>query len=77
MAEEDIRDVPNAFLCWQCGNPLGSSPSDDFCGDDCQTAWYATLVDPMARPYDEVMAEAHRHERAAGQWWAAGKRPAA
>lgn len=77
MADWDTRDAATVFLCRICGNSLGNSPSDDFCGDECQTAWYAALVNPMARPYEEVMADAHRHETQEGQWWAAGKRPAA
>jgi hypothetical protein len=77
MADWNVHDVAAGVLCRKCGNQLGNSPSDDFCSDECQTAWYTALVNPMARPYDEVMAEAHKHELDDGQWWAAGKRPAA
>lgn len=26
-------------LCCQCGRPLGDSPSDDFCSENCQQVW--------------------------------------
>lgn len=37
--------------CFQCHGPLGSSPSDDFCSDSCQTAWHSKHADhTMSRP---------------------------
>lgn len=37
----DIIDAIDAVTdgCWQCGDPLGSSPSGDFCSEDCQEQW--------------------------------------
>jgi hypothetical protein len=38
----DILDrIDAAVGCQQCGAPLDGSPSDDFCSDDCQTAWHS------------------------------------
>lgn len=77
MADWDIRAVTTPLCCNpECRKPLTTSPSDDFCSDECQRAWHAGVVDPMAHPYDEVMATARRSERLRGPWWAAG-RPAA
>lgn len=36
-----ISAIDQATGCQQCGKPLGSSPSDDFCNEGCQTAWHA------------------------------------
>lgn len=33
-----------ARLCQSCQQPLGRSPSDDFCSESCQQHWYAALI---------------------------------
>jgi hypothetical protein len=41
----DILDLIDAATgCQQCEGPLGSSPSDLFCSEDCQTTWSALRV---------------------------------
>lgn len=34
-------DNATAPACVVCTGPLGDSPSDDYCGEACQTAWLA------------------------------------
>jgi len=34
-------DTGRRGACSQCGRPLGDSPSDDFCSENCQAAWRA------------------------------------
>lgn len=44
----DFLDRLDAAIgCQQCGGPLGSSPSDDFCDDDCQARWHAQHADRL------------------------------
>lgn len=35
-----ISAIDAATGCQQCGEPLGSSPSSDFCSEFCQGAWH-------------------------------------
>jgi hypothetical protein len=49
--------------CQQCGKPLGTSVSDDFCRQECQAAWNAERAKPLS-DYREPW-----HDWA---WWAAG-----
>lgn len=60
-----ISAIDQATGCHQCGNPLGSSPSSDFCSEFCQATWQEKRVDrtrttgtvgPVAISYD-YMAE--------------------
>jgi hypothetical protein len=61
----DIIDrIDAAVGCQQCGGPLGASPSDDFCGEDCQSAWRRAQVgaedgagDTRPAPVDEVFSD--------------------
>lgn len=47
----DILDrIEQALGCQQCQGPLGGSPSDDFCGEKCATAWRAERVGAEAPP---------------------------
>jgi hypothetical protein len=39
-----ITAIDAATGCQQCGGPLGASPSDLFCDQDCQAAWSAEQV---------------------------------
>lgn len=54
-----LAAIDAAVGCQQCGGPLGPSPSDDFCRQDCQDAWHAAHTDRLAgyrepwdRPWD-------------------------
>lgn len=38
---------PAGPRCPACDGPLGASPSDDFCDDVCQRAFYAKTSDPL------------------------------
>jgi hypothetical protein len=40
-----VESIDAALGCQQCGNPLGSSPSDDFCSDLCQGEWSENRVE--------------------------------
>ncbi len=40
--EYAIGDPP----CQHCGQPRGTSVSDDFCSEDCQQAWQARHAVP-------------------------------
>ena len=42
-----IAELDAAIGCQQCGGPLDSSPSDDFCSPSCQTAWSAARTQPL------------------------------
>lgn len=44
-----ISAIDHVTGCQQCGNPLGPSPSDDFCGEGCQQAWAAKRVAPKVQ----------------------------
>lgn len=81
MADVDVGAATNAYACRRCGNPLGDSPSDFFCGERCQTEWYTAVANPPApphgEPHEEVVAETAGPESDRDQWWAAGRRPAA
>lgn len=33
-------------VCASCGGPIGPSPSDQFCSEQCQTSWYANHAVP-------------------------------
>lgn len=39
-----ISAIDAATGCQHCGNPLGSSPSPDFCSEPCQAIWRANRV---------------------------------
>lgn len=39
-----LEAIDAATGCQQCGNPLGASPSSDFCSEFCQGAWHANRV---------------------------------
>lgn len=39
-----ISAIDAATGCQQCGNPLRSSPSADFCGEFCQATWQANRI---------------------------------
>jgi hypothetical protein len=60
--DETLARIDSATGCRQCGNPLGPSPSDDFCGEGCQHAWHAgmrmpkALTEPALNPSNSVMA---------------------
>lgn len=32
------------LLCQSCQRPLGRSPSDTFCSENCQQRWHAALI---------------------------------
>jgi hypothetical protein len=36
-----INTAPDDCHCRYCGHPLGESPSEDFCSEDCQQSWQA------------------------------------
>lgn len=40
-----LAAIDEAIGCHQCGGGLGSSPSDDFCGEACQGMWQARNAD--------------------------------
>jgi endogenous inhibitor of DNA gyrase (YacG/DUF329 family) len=44
--------------CCKCGRPLGDSPSDDFCSENCQNLWRAehATVEPGNEVLDRVQA---------------------
>lgn len=44
-----IAAINHATGCHHCGAPLDASPSDDFCGQDCQQAWAAARTAPDYR----------------------------
>lgn len=48
MTADIIASIDRAIGCQRCGNPLGSSPSDDFCGERCQHAWHAKRAPRVA-----------------------------
>lgn len=33
--------------CQSCQQPLGRSPSDDFCSESCQQRWHAALISEL------------------------------
>lgn len=39
-----ISAIDAATGCQHCGNPLGSSPSSDFCSEFCQATWHEKRV---------------------------------
>jgi len=40
-----------ADTCAQCGDPLETSPSPDFCSDSCQSTWHAkSAIHAITRP---------------------------
>lgn len=41
-----ISAIDSATGCHQCGNPLGSSPSSDFCSEFCQRTWQSNRAAP-------------------------------
>lgn len=43
-----ISAIDAATGCQHCGNPLGSSPSSDFCSEFCQRTWQAKRVGVVA-----------------------------
>lgn len=46
--ERDILDrIDDDTLCTWCASTLDGSVSDTFCGQACQTAWYAQSVDQL------------------------------
>lgn len=49
-----IAAIDQAVGCQQCGNPLGSSPSSDFCSEYCQRMWQASRVGATAEPSGTV-----------------------
>lgn len=48
MTPDIISAIDAATGCQHCGNPLGSSPSSDFCSEFCQGAWHAKRVKEVA-----------------------------
>jgi hypothetical protein len=38
--------------CQRCGRPLGVSPSDDFCREECQQAWHAGRAESLRSDAD-------------------------
>lgn len=50
MTADIISAIDAATGCQQCGNPLGSSPSSDFCSEFCQGSWHEKRVgiEPVA-----------------------------
>jgi hypothetical protein len=72
-----VSAIDEVLGCQQCGGPLGESPSGDFCGPGCASAWAAERVG--ARPGDVVaafpaLAEAAREIAASLRADAAGGR---
>lgn len=47
-----IAELDAAIGCQQCGQPLGNSPSNDFCAPECQSAWSAAHAEDLS-VYDE------------------------
>lgn len=54
-----IAQLDAAIGCQQCGNPLGDSPSADFCGADCQQAWTASRAQALSSYVEPVEHPAH------------------
>lgn len=44
-----IEAIDQAISCQRdgCNQPISSSVSDDFCSQDCQTAWHAARAEPI------------------------------
>jgi hypothetical protein len=40
MSGDIVADIDAALGCQQCRNPLGRSPSADFCTEECQRTWH-------------------------------------
>lgn len=62
-----ISAIDSATGCHQCGNPLGSSPSSDFCSEFCQSTWLANRIgtaatDPRSIPTYVTMHSMDRPE---------------
>jgi hypothetical protein len=46
-----LPDLSSAGVwCIVCQQPLGKSPSDDFCTDSCQHEWMTRFGDPLEKP---------------------------
>ncbi len=59
-------DAAVAPACAVCAGPLGDSPSDDFCGPDCQQVWHAgrsVALERYQEPVDVPAHVSHRHEQ--------------
>lgn len=52
MNHDILATIDAAIGCQQCGQPIGDSPSDDFCTPACQTAWSAARAEAL-NTYDE------------------------
>ncbi|HEX3782727.1 MAG TPA: hypothetical protein VHX38_23930 [Pseudonocardiaceae bacterium] len=48
-----------AARCWHCREPVGGSVSDDFCTQECQTAWHANRSEPLTSYREPVDLPAH------------------
>jgi hypothetical protein len=61
LIDQAVSDEPTR--CWQCHGQLGDSVSDDFCSQDCQTAWHAAQSEPLVgyREPDDLGAH-YSHE---------------
>jgi hypothetical protein len=57
-----VAAIDAATGCQHCGGPLGTSPSTDFCAEDCQTLWRRHH---HADPATAAAAHALDEER----WW--------
>jgi hypothetical protein len=45
--DSTLSAIDAATGCQQCEGPLGNSPSDSFCSDGCQGAWFASRSEPL------------------------------
>lgn len=57
--DETLAAIDNTTGCHQCGNPLGESPSSDFCSEYCQRVWQANRIGATAVPPEAIMEFAH------------------
>ncbi len=58
--DDTLAAIDAATGCQQCGGPLGDSPSDDFCGENCQAAWRAERVGTFPELRDDWVATRRR-----------------
>ena len=50
MTGDILAAIDAATGCQYCEGVLGSSPSGDFCSEECQYAWHSWHVEPMFPP---------------------------
>lgn len=72
-----ISAIDAATGCQQCGNPLGASPSSDFCGEFCQATWHEKRVGvEREKPKPSVTIEVSAVVEALGRQSSAAARAA-